>query len=231
MKTLRILIADDHEVVRRGVRSLLEEHDGWEVCGEAGDGRDAVTMAAEFQPDVVVLDIGMPNMNGLEAARQILHGAPATMVLVLTMDESEQSTREALRAGVRGILLKSDAARDLVLAIEAVRDHRSFFTAGVAEMVLNAYMGREMPRPASTLRDPLTRREREVVQLLAEGKSTKEVAIVLGLSVKTAETHRANVMRKLNLHSVSQLVLYAVRNNIVQVLPIVASPAIAQCIA
>ncbi len=219
MKTLRILIADDFEVIRCGVRALLAEHEGWELCGEAADGREAVNMAAQLHPDVVVLDIGMPNLNGLDAARQILLSNPTTMVLVLTMDESERMVREALRAGVRGIVLKSDAARDLILAIEAVQNHRTFFTADVAEMVLNGYVRRESPKAISNVQDPLTRREREVVQLLAEGNSTKQVAILLGLSAKTAETHRANVMRKLNLHSVSQLVLYAVRNNIVQIMP------------
>ncbi len=229
MKTLRILIADDYEVVRCGVRALLEEHEGWEVCGEAVDGRDAVNKAAQLHPHIVILDIGMPNLNGLEAARQILRDLPDTRVIVLTMDESEQSLRDALRVGVRGIVLKSDAARDLVLAVEAVRNHRTFFTAEVAEMVLDGYMGRGKPIIAApSADDPLTRREREVVQLLAEGKSTKEVAVMLGLSVKTAETHRANVMRKLNLHCVSQLVLYAVRNNIVQILPAMSGPAINQ---
>jgi DNA-binding NarL/FixJ family response regulator len=228
MKTLRILIADDYEVIRYGVRSLLQDRPDWEVCGEAVDGREAVNMAAHLRPDVVILDIGMPNLNGLDAARQILCDAPETLIVILTMDESERSVREALRAGVRGIVLKSDAARDLVLAIDALRDHRTFFTAEVAEMVLNGYMGRETPNNVWTLRDPLSRREREVVQLLAEGKTTKDVAVVLGLSVKTAETHRANIMRKLNLHSVSQLVLYAVRNNIVQILPTVEAPAMEQ---
>jgi DNA-binding NarL/FixJ family response regulator len=213
----RILIAEDYEVVRRGVRDLLLEHAGWEVCGEAVDGRDAVNKAAELRPDLVVLDIGMPNLNGLDAARQILDRAPETMVIILTMDESEQSIRKALSVGARGIVLKSDAACDLVSAIEALQNHQTFFTPEVAKMVLNGFMGRERPRAEVSSPDPLTRREREVVQLLAEGKSSKDVAVVLGLSVKTAETHRANVMRKLNLHSVSELVLYAVRSNIIQV--------------
>jgi DNA-binding NarL/FixJ family response regulator len=217
MKPLRILIADDFEVIRYGVRTLLTEHPGWEICAEASDGRQAVALAAELQPDVVVLDLGMPNLNGWEAARQILERNPETIILVLTMDESEQSVREALRAGVRGIILKSDAARDLVLAIEAVLNHRTFFTADVAEMLLNDYVGREQPKSVGHVANPLTPREREVVQLLAEGNSTRQVATVLGLSAKTAETHRANVMRKLNIHSVSQLVLYAVRNNLVRV--------------
>ena len=224
MKTLRILIADDYEVIRFGVRSLLASHEGWELCGEAANGIEAVQMAAELKPDVAVLDIGMPHMNGLEAARQILQDRPQTLILVLTMDESEQTVRGALQAGVRGIVLKSDAARDLILAVEAVQNNRTFFTAEVAEMVLNGYVGRGTPRENPTFHDPLTKRERQVVQLLAEGNSTKQVATVLGLSPKTAETHRANVMRKLNIHSVSHLVLYAVRNNIVQIMPRTGGP-------
>src|SRR6266496_2438103 len=223
---LRILIADDHEVVRHGVRALLQGHAGWEICGEAIDGRDAVDKAAQLKPDLVILDIGMPNLNGLDAARQILRAEPQTRVLVLTIDESEQVMREVLNTGARGFLLKSDAARDLVAAVEALEHHRTFFTSKVAEMVLNGYVNGTKPAtPPEPARDRLTPREREVVQLLAEGKTTKEVAAVLGMSVKTAETHRSNIMRKLNFHSVSQLVLYAVRNNIVQVL---VSPADAE---
>jgi DNA-binding NarL/FixJ family response regulator len=214
----RILIADDHEVVRQGLRALLQGHAGWEICGEAQDGRDAVDKAAQLKPDMVILDIGMPNLNGLDAARQILRADPQTKVLVLTIDESEQVMREVLSTGARGFLLKSDAARDLVAAVDALEHHRTFFTSKVAELVLNGYVNGNKPAaPPGPPRDRLTPREREVVQLLAEGKTTKEVAAVLGMSVKTAETHRSNIMRKLNFHSVSQLVLYAVRNNIVQV--------------
>jgi DNA-binding NarL/FixJ family response regulator len=226
MKTLRILIADDHELLRHGVRSLLQSHEGWEVCGEAADGRDAVHKAAQLNPDVVILDIGMPNLNGLDAARDILHDEPRTMILILTIDESEQVMREVLNAGARGFLLKSDAARDLVAAVEALQQHRTFFTSKVAEIVLDGYLKGKQPALRTEVpQERLTRREREVVQLLAEGKTTKEVASILGMSVKTAETHRSNIMRKLNLRSVSQLVLYAVRNNIVQVSPSVTAPA------
>ena len=226
MKRLRILIADDHELLRHGVRSLLQSHEGWDVCGEAVDGRDAVRKAAQLNPDVVVLDIGMPNLNGLDAARDILHDEPGTMVLILTIDESEQVMREVLNAGARGFLLKSDAARDLVAAVEALQQHRTFFTSKVAEIVLDGYLKGKQPALRTEVpQERLTRREREVVQLLAEGKTTKEVASVLGMSVKTAETHRSNIMRKLNLRSVSQLVLYAVRNNIVQVSVSVTAPA------
>lgn len=215
MSAFRILIADDHEIVRRGIRALLESHPGWEVCGEATDGRDAIDKARELNPDVALLDVGMPNLNGLDAARQILATAPRTRVLILTVHESEQIVREVLEVGARGFLLKSDAARDLVSAVEALQRRTTFFTSSVAELVLNGYLHRR--DDTKPFKDRLTAREREVVQLLAEGKTSKEVAVVLNLSVKTAETHRTNVMRKLDLHSVADLVRYAVRNNIVQV--------------
>jgi DNA-binding NarL/FixJ family response regulator len=218
---LRILIADDHEVARRGVRALLESHAGWEVCGEAKDGREALELAAALKPDIVLLDIGMPSLNGLEAARQILSTAPDTAILVLTMHDSDQVIREVLRAGARGFLLKSDAGRDLVAAVEALQRQSTFFTTRVSQMVLDGFLRREngdIGVPEEPAEDgPLTTREREVIQLLAEGKTSKEVAVTLNLSVKTAETHRTNLMRKLGLHSVADLTLYAVRNGIVQV--------------
>jgi DNA-binding NarL/FixJ family response regulator len=218
MATLRIFIADDHEVVRRGLCALLQGEAGWEICGEASDGRTAVERIRELKPDVAILDIGMPDLNGLEATRQIVKEDPRAMVLILTLHDSDQVVREVLAAGARGFLLKSDAARDLVVAVDALRRDKTYFTSKVAAMVLDGYLKGGSPTiPFSLGRDRLTPREREVVQLLAEGKSTKEVAVVLGLSVKTAETHRSNIMRKLQLHSVSDLVLYAVRNNIVHV--------------
>lgn len=216
MSALRILIADDHEVARRGIRALLESHPGWEVCGEASDGREAVNAANRLKPDLVLLDIGMPSLNGLDATRQILAAAPDTRVLILTMHDSEQVVREVLAAGARGFLLKSDAGRDLVAAVEALQHHRTFFTTKVAQLVLEGYL-RPDPESDRSLRSVLTPREREVIQLLAEGKTTKEVATTLNLSVKTAETHRTNLMRKLDLHSVVDLTLYAVRNGIVHV--------------
>lgn len=221
---LRILIADDHEVARSGIRSLLESHAGWEVCAEAKDGRDAVELAASTKPDVVLLDIGMPNLNGLEAARQISAMVPGIGILILTMHDSDNMVREVLRAGARGFLLKSDAGRDLVAAVEAIQRQRTFFTTRVSQMVLNGFLDRdrrgqvgEVEEEYSDKGDLLTSREREVIQLLAEGRTSKEVAVMLNLSVKTAETHRTNLMRKLDLHSVADLTRYAVRNRIVQV--------------
>ena len=217
MRPVRIMVADDHEVVRRGLRALLEAQPNWQVCAEAADGRDVVKRAGELKPDVIVLDIAMPNLNGLEATRQLVKMDPAARVLILTLDDSEQLIRDVLSAGARGFLLKSDAARDLVSAVDALRQEKTYFTSKVASMVLNGFLDRGSGASVEPSVNPLTSREREVVQLLAEGKSTKEVACVLNLSVKTAETHRSNIMRKLELHSVSALVLYAVRNNIIHV--------------
>jgi DNA-binding NarL/FixJ family response regulator len=212
-------------VARQGIRALLESHPGWEVSAEAKDGREAVEFAGSIRPDLVVLDIGMPNLNGLEAARQILAASPNVPILILTMHDSDQVVREVLRAGARGFLLKSDAGRDLVAAVEALEMNRTFFTTKVSQMVLNGYLDRENPDSREEVNEPreddappvLTGREREVIQLLAEGKTSKEVAVALHLSVKTAETHRTNLMRKLGLHSVADLTRYAVRNGIVQV--------------
>jgi DNA-binding NarL/FixJ family response regulator len=216
IKMFRILIADDHEIVRQGVKALLEEHPGWEVSGEAKDGREAVERCRALNPDLVLLDIGMPTLNGLDAARQILVSCPLTSILVLTMHDSEQVVRDVLAVGARGFLLKSDAGRDLVSAVEALQRHGTFFTSRVAELVLEGYLNpHRITQPLT--RNRLTPREREVVQLLAEGKTSKEVAVALNLSVKTTETHRTNIMRKLDLHSVADLTLYAVRNGIVQV--------------
>lgn len=221
---LQILIADDHEVARRGIRAVLESHPGWEVCAEAKDGREAVELAFSLKPDVILLDIGMPNLNGLEAARQILAISPDVPILILTMHDSDNVIREVLRAGARGFLLKSDAGRDLLNAIEALQRQRTFFTPRVSQMVLDGFLNREntdMEEETKALPlssgEVLTAREREVIQLLAEGKTSKEVAVTLNLSVKTAETHRTNLMRKLGLHSVADLTRYAVRNGIVQI--------------
>lgn len=217
MKPLRILIADDHDLMRRGVKSLLQAHAGWEVCGEATTGREAVTKAEELKPDILILDISMPDLNGVEAARRVRKASANTEILILSMHYSDQLIREIVDAGVRGYIVKSDSDRDLVTAVEALSKHKPFFTAQATEVILGSFNAvgtvKEVPELVSSR---LTSREQEIVQLLAEGKSSKEVAVSLGISVKTAETHRANVMRKLELHSVSELVRYAVRNQIVE---------------
>lgn len=217
MEALRVLVADDHEIVRRGLCSLIKEHPGWEVAAEAADGREAVEKTRELKPDVTVMDISMPAMNGLEATRQIVKDHPGTKVLVLTMHESDPLIRDVLDAGARGFLLKTDAGRDLMSALEALRRNKTFFTSKVANLVLDGYLRRDFQPPEVELRrGRLTARQREIVQLLAEGKSSKEVAVCLGISVKTAETHRANIMRRLDCHSVSELVRYAIRNHIIE---------------
>jgi DNA-binding NarL/FixJ family response regulator len=217
MPALRLLVADDHEIVRKGLRAIVETAHDCEVVGEATDGRQAVTMAKDLSPDIVVLDLAMPQLNGLEATRQILKQRPQTKVLILTMHETDPLIRQVLDAGARGYILKTDAGRDLVSAIEALRRNKTFFTSRVAQMILDGFLKGD-PRPADNqpAGGRLTARQREIVQLLAEGKSSKEVAVALGLSVKTAETHRANIMRKLDCHSVSEVVRYAIRNKIIE---------------
>jgi DNA-binding NarL/FixJ family response regulator len=213
MPNLRILIADDHEIVRQGLRSLLESHPGWEVCGEATDGLETVRKAAECKPDLIALDIGMPQMNGLEAAREILRDNPKAKILFLTVYDTDQAAKAAIQIGAKGLILKSDAARELMVAVEAIHHNSTYFTPRMKTAALGKDL-RGNRRPLE--KETLTPRERQVTQLLAEGKSTKEVAALLNLSVKTAETHRSNIMGKLGVHSLSELVLYAVRNNIVQ---------------
>ena len=208
---IRILIADDHAVVRQGVRSLLEVRGDWNVCGEAATGREAVIKAAELQPDVVILDVAMPEMNGLEAARQIRRTVPAAKILVLTVHEIDELVQEFVDAGVHGYLLKADTGRVLVEAVQTVVRGGKFFTPQFTEAADGS-----SPAPGST--PPikrLTRREREVLQLLAEGKSNKEIGTILHMSTKTAETHRARLMAKLDVHSMAELVRYAVRNKII----------------
>jgi DNA-binding NarL/FixJ family response regulator len=214
--SLRILIVDDHAVVRRGVRSLLESQPGWEICGEATTGREAVDMARRLQPDVVVMDLSLPELNGLDATRQILKDSPRSEILVLTMHHSEELARNVLQAGARGYVLKSDADESLIAAIESLRQHKPFLTSTVAEFVLDDYMRRVETHDDGVAHPAVTTREREIIQLLAEGKSNKEAASTLGISVKTIEAHRANIMRKLHLRSASELVRYAIRNKIVQ---------------
>jgi len=217
MSTLRILIADDHYLIRQGLRSLIASHQGWEVCGEAVDGREAVQKCKQLKPDLLILDICMPKLNGVDAARQILRANPTQRILIVTDVDSEKVIRECLESGVRGWVWKSDGAPDLLLAVNELQNHRSFFTSRVAELVLNGYLQRSHTHPAEPTVAKLSPREREVVQLVSEGHITKDVASILHVTPKTAETHRNNVMRKLGIHSVTELVLYAVRNNIVQV--------------
>ena len=217
MRAVHILLADDHEVVRKGLRALLEAQPGWKVIAEATDGRDAVEKAKELHPDVAIVDIGMPCLNGLEATRQIVKKAPRTRVLVLTMHDTNPLIQQVVKAGARGYVLKSDVASDLVAAVDALCHDQTFFTSKVSQIILDRYVGKsEDAENSPDVDSPLTPREREVVQLLAEGKSSKEVASVLGISVKTAETHRINLMRKLDCHSVAEVVRYAVRNMIAE---------------
>jgi DNA-binding NarL/FixJ family response regulator len=215
--TLKILIADDHDLIRTGLRARLEMQEGWTVCGEARTGVEAVKMARALKPDVAVLDISMPELNGLEAARQIRHACPQTEVLIVTMQESDGLVREVLDAGVRGFIFKTDPWQMLVAAVEALAEHEPFFTGKVSKMVLGGFLD-----PARAVRDPhragsrLSAREREVAQLIAEGRTAKEVASLLGVSVKTVEAHRANLMARLQFHSVTELVRYCIREKIIE---------------
>ena len=215
-KSLRILIADDHDIVRRGIRSLIEARPEWKICDEAHSGREAVTKAEEKKPDIVILDISMPELNGLEAARRIKKVSPNSEILILSVHYSDQLIKEILDVGVRGFIVKSDSDRDLVVAVETLANHKPFFTSMATEVMLTNFQRPNAAAPTGMRASRLTSREREIVQLLSEGKSSKEVASSLGISVKTAETHRANIMRKLEIHSVSELVRYAVRNQIIE---------------
>jgi DNA-binding NarL/FixJ family response regulator len=216
---LRILVADDHDIIRRGLRELLVTRPGWEVVAEAKTGREAVYLAEQHQPDIVVLDVSMPDQNGLDAARQIHKAFPKIAILILSLHFSDSLVREIVDAGARAYIMKSDADRDLLGAVEALANRRTYFTARAADMLFNdlSQPGGSSSQPQAITRERLTPREREIVQLLAEGKSSKQAAVTLGISVKTAETHRANIMRKLELHSVSEVVRYAVKNQIIKV--------------
>ena len=217
MAEIKLLLADDHEIVREGLRALLQAYRDCEIVGEAADGRQAVALVKELKPDIVILDISMPLLNGLEATRQILKIRPQTKVLILTMHESDSLIRDILDVGARGYILKTDVGTDLAKAVESLRWNKTFFTQRVSQMVLDGYLkGDSRVSNSDSEGTRLTPRQREVVQLLAEGKSSKEVAVALDVSVKTAETHRANIMRKLNLHSVTEVVRYAIRNQITQ---------------
>lgn len=214
-KKIRILVADDHEIVRRGIKPLIESEWGWEVCGEASNGREALARAEELKPDIVVLDVAMPEINGVDATRQIREMLPDTEILAFTGTESESLFHQLFAAGVRGCVLKSDAAAHLIPAIKSLIEHKTYLGTSVAQMVFESYLrgGLQTDQAAP---GGLSTREREIVQYLAEGKSNKEVAAALGISVKTAETHRAAIMRKLGFTAFSELVRFAVRNHIVQ---------------
>jgi DNA-binding NarL/FixJ family response regulator len=209
-----VLLADDHEVVRKGVRALIESRPGFEIVGEAANGRDAVALCSQLRPDIVVLDVSMQGMNGLQATGQIVKESPETKILILTMHDSETVASQALEAGAHGYVLKSDAGRDLLLAVDALRQNKTFFTLKVGDMVLRRF--RTDQKPTRTRFHQLTPREREILQLLAEAKSNKEVAHVLGISVKTVDVHRSKIMSKLGLHSVAELVRVAIREGVIE---------------
>jgi DNA-binding NarL/FixJ family response regulator len=215
-KKLRILVADDHELVRRGMRGLLRARRDWKVVGEAANGREAVEKATKLKPDVAILDISMPDLDGLQATRQIREASPGTSVVVLTMHESDQMVRRVLEAGALGYVLKSDLAAHLVKAVKNVSASRLFLTPRVSNIVLDGFLknaNRQEPRENSRAR--LTPREVQVIRHLAEGKSNKEIAAELGITIRTVETHRAKIMLKLGLHSLAELIRYAIRTKIV----------------
>jgi DNA-binding NarL/FixJ family response regulator len=217
MELLRLVVADDHEIVRGGLRKLLEAHVGWKVVAEASTGTEAVTKVREIKPHVAILDISMPSLNGLEAARQIIESGSKTRVLILTIYDSDTLIKEMLDAGVRGYVLKSDAVRDLVLAVEALQYGKTFFTSKVADLVLDGYLKKvKNPTETEPAASRITPRQRDILRLFAEGKTSREAAATLGISIKTAETHRAALMKRLNCHSISDLVRYAVRNKIIE---------------
>jgi len=227
MNRFSIFVADDHPVFRFGLRSLLGSHEGWEVCGESADGRDTVKKCRQLKPDLLILDICMPELNGLDAAKQILKHNPDQIILIVTAVDSEQVVRDCLEAGVRGWVFKSDETGDLMTAVEALQRGKTFFSSRVSDLIMDGYK-RYRIVPAASSVAKLSPREREVVQLVCEGKASKEIATMLNMSLATAETHRTNIFRKLDLHSIAELVLYAVRNEIVHVhlAPVLGIPSL-----
>lgn len=214
---LRILIADDHDVMRDGTRSLIERQPGWVVCGLAATGREAVSQAIALQPDIVIMDMSMPDLNGLDAAVQIRKRLPNTEIIMFTAHETEELVREVFEAGAKSFIYKSDAHEFLVDAVQSLSQHKPFFTSKVSEILFANLLSRsEGSSERAEAGQRLTGREREIVQLVAEGQSNKEVADKLGISVRTAETHRAHILRKLNLDSVAGLVRYAIRNKMIE---------------
>jgi DNA-binding NarL/FixJ family response regulator len=216
VKNLRILIADDHELVRRGIRGVLRSRGGWRVVAEAANGREAVEKAIELKPDVAVVDIGMPELDGIEVARQIREAVPDTKVLVLTMHDSDHMVRRALDAGASGYLLKSDLTDCLPRAVKAIAEGKSFLTPKVSEIVLKGFlMARSQHQQGQRASHRITPREYEIIRHLAEGKSNKEIAALLGITIRTVETHRSKIMLKLDLHSLAELIHYALDNEII----------------
>lgn len=215
-KKVRILLADDHKIVRQGLRGLLEAVPGWEIVGEADNGRDAVALSAKLKPDIAIVDIGMPGLNGLDVTRQIKKILPQTEVLIFTGQETEELVHEFFASGARSYIVKTDGTAQLIEAVKALANHKNYLTSRISEIVFARYMESEQVRRATPEKRRVTDREREILQLLAEGRSNKEVASTLGIGVKTAETHRATIMRKLNLNSIGEMVRYAVRNKIIE---------------
>ena len=215
MKSIRILLADDHTVVRKGLRLLLESQSGFEVVADASDGRQAVDLAERFSPDVVVMDVAMPILNGIEAGRQIAARQPQTALVFLSMHSDEAYVLKALKSGARAYLLKDSAEHDLIAAIRAVSEGKAFFSPAISKMLVEDYMRQMSERGVEDSYELLTTREREILQLLAEGKSNKEAAQFLNLSLHTVETHRSNILQKLNLHSTAELILYAIRKGVI----------------
>jgi two-component system response regulator NreC len=215
MRKTRILLADDHKLMRSGLKALIEQQPDLTVVGEADDGRQAVALAASLKPDLLVMDIGMPNLNGIEAARQITQANPGTAIVILSMHSDESYVLRALKAGAKGYLLKDSAESDLIRAVHAVAGGKSFFSPAVSKVLLDDYVRKLQRSGAEDAYDLLTPREREILQLIAEGKSNKDVANLLNLSVYTVETHRSNIMEKLNLRGIPELILYAVRKGII----------------
>jgi DNA-binding NarL/FixJ family response regulator len=216
MSRLRILLADDHTIVRQGLRKMLEERPDWEVVAEAGDGREAVRQAELHKPDVAILDVAMPLLNGIEATRQIVKKSPATRVLVLSMHADDAYVIQILQAGATGYLLKDSADVDLIQAVTAVSRGTSFFSPAIARLMLDDYVRQLADKGVTDRYESLSEREREIFQLIAEGKANKEIAAILSISPSTVETHRARIMEKLDLHSAAEIVLYAVRKGVIR---------------